>query len=175
MQEIWLGPIQDIQGRPNLKDNSLRPCLFVLREDKTLNRYDVDTGHLLESVFLSSTRKYAELRLNYSGSQPNVCVKSTKQIEFCKSNDCTHRNCKQTCISLIMFSYPPLTFLCNFEVTQKIFGSSTTTVSENVKKTMQISRKLLHCIGLKSTFIELILQPQLHAFSFLGNCAKSNL
>ena len=113
-----------------MKDNSLRPCLFVLREDKTLNRYDMDSGRHLQSVFLSSTRKYAELRLNYSATQPNVCVKSTKQFEFCKSTNCIHRNCKQTCISLIMFSYAPLKFLANFEVTQKIFGTSST-VSQN--------------------------------------------
>ena len=90
LQEFWIGPIHDTRGRPDLKDNSLRPCLFVLREDKTLSRYDLDSGKLLQSVFLSSHRKYVEIRLNSSRSQPNVCVKSTKQSGFCNNPMCRY-------------------------------------------------------------------------------------
>ena len=87
---MWIGPLHDIRDRPHLKDDSLRPCLFVLREDTTLSRYDVQSGKLLQCVYLSSSRKYVDLRLNYSNIQPNICIKSTKFPGFCDSPACRY-------------------------------------------------------------------------------------
>ena len=71
-----------MNGRPTSYVNyTLRPCQFVLREDKTLTRYDATNGNQLESVFLSSKRKFVELRLD--AGRPNITVKSTKQGGFC--------------------------------------------------------------------------------------------
>ena len=118
-QETWLGPINDERGRPELKNDSLKPSLFVLREDKTLTRYDLRTGQILESHFLFSTRKFTELRLN--AGNPNVLVKSTKLSGFCQETACQHTNCNRICFSFIAFSYPSLKFQAHLEVSETIF------------------------------------------------------
>ena len=119
-QEIWCGPINDERGRPDLKDDSLKPSLFVLREDNTLTRYDLDTGVPLQSVFLSSRRKFVDLRLN--ANHPNVVVKSTKQTGFCSSDTCDHKTCNKTKFCFITFTYRPLRFEAHLQVTPDIFG-----------------------------------------------------
>ena len=48
-----------------------------------------------------------------------------------------------------MFSYPPLSFLANFEVTQKIFGANT--VSQNLQKE---SATIMEIALFASTFFE---------------------
>lgn len=125
MQEVWCSPINDERGRPSLKDptSSLRPSLFVLREDKTLSRYDVQTGQLHQSLYLSSERKFVELSLNAQG-QANVVLKSTKLKGFCQNPSCHHTTCNKTCIAFILFSYPELKFLAHLEISQNVFGST---------------------------------------------------
>ena len=114
-----MGPISDERGRPDLKCNSLKPSLFVLREDKTLTRYDLQTGQILESHFLFATRKFTELRLN--AGNPNVLVKSTKNSGFCQESGCQHTNCNRICFSFIAFSFPSLKFQAHLEVSQSVF------------------------------------------------------
>ena len=108
MQEAWIGAINDERGRPHLKSDSLKPSLFVLREDKTLTRYDLKTGQILESHFLSSDRKFTSVNLNCGN--PNVLVKSTKQSAS-----------RIPSFSFITFTYPTLKFQAHVEVSQDIF------------------------------------------------------
>ena len=119
--------MNDERGRPDLREDwsSLKPCQFVLRsQDKsiesTLTRYDLSNGNQLQSVFLSSKRKFTELRLD--AGRPNITVKSNKQTGFCHRDGCDHRKCNKTCISFITFSYPTLKFIGHLEVSQEAFG-----------------------------------------------------
>jgi len=124
-QELWSGPMNDERGRPDLRGedkSSLRPCQFVLREDKTLTRYDVSNGNCLESAFLSSKRKFMELR--FDAGRPNITVKSTQKSGFCNEDSCDHKKCNKTCIAFITFSYPRLKFLAHLEISQEAFGAT---------------------------------------------------
>ena len=112
LQEAWIGAINDERGRPSLKSDSLKPSLFVLREDKTLTRYDLKTGQTLESHFLSSTRKFTLLTLNCGN--PNVLVKSTKQ-------SVSQEFGTRTIFSFITFTFPTLKFQAHIEISQDIF------------------------------------------------------
>ena len=93
-----------------------------MRDDKTLTRYDVSNGNCLESVFLSSKRKFMELRLD--AGRPNITVKSTQKSGFCNEDSCDHKKCNKTCIAFITFSYPRLKFLAHLEISQEAFGAT---------------------------------------------------
>ena len=114
--------MNDERGRPEMKDDSLKPTLFVLREDRTLHRYDLETGQTFQSLFLSSDRKFVELRLN--AHHPNVVIKSTKQTGFCHSDTCQHTTCNKTKLAFITFTHRPLKFEAHLEITQDIFGTN---------------------------------------------------
>ena len=76
--------MNDERGRPDLRDDrsSLRPCQFVLRENRTLTRYDVSNGNELESVFLSSKRKFIEVSRKKMYDTYGIVIPCKKLILF---------------------------------------------------------------------------------------------
>ncbi len=124
-QDTWISEINDEIGRPSTNHHSLRPSIFILLGDNTLNRLDLKTAAILDQVHLGTKQKFVALSISYDSPLINIVVKSTKQPKFCQNGpDCPsgiYCNRNRISISLIAFSFPPLRFVAHLEIPAELF------------------------------------------------------
>ena len=75
LQEIWISPLVGEATAP-LEGNQQRPALIVLRDDNTLNVYNVENGVEMASVYLGNSAKFKEMSCNQETA--SIVVKSTR-------------------------------------------------------------------------------------------------
>ena len=122
--EAWVNPVPT--GLiPPLKNNSHRPSLFILRDNSTLYRHDIDTGVLYEKVFLARDRKFVGMTCDFESSRIYIRSSPPKRV---------YPGIKDIVMSIVVLQYPPLQFVGQFEIRKSIFGGKITgaEVSQNL-------------------------------------------
>ncbi|XP_013084638.2 DDB1- and CUL4-associated factor 17-like [Biomphalaria glabrata] len=120
------GKIEDgliMEGLPETVDlphQGYKGCLFAINSDNFLFRVDLESGQVLEEVYLGdSSVKFRRLQWNTIDESFIVC--STKKCQQINGRAPESGDIMQ----LVVLSCMPLEFICKFSITKKIFGKST--------------------------------------------------
>ena len=124
LQEIWISPLVG-DTAPPLESNQQRPALIVLRDDNTLQVYNVESGVLMASVYLGDGVKFKEMSCNQETA--SIVVKSTRH----RPSNATSSNGapRDGVVSFVVFRFPPLKLLVHFVLCKSVFGVSVTDAS----------------------------------------------
>ena len=120
-QEIWISPLVGEVTAP-LEGNQQRPALIVLRDDNTLNVYNVESGVEMASVYLGVGIKFKEMSCNQETA--SIVVKSTRH----RPSNASGMLCDGV-VSFVVFQFPPLKLLVRFVLRKGVFGVSVTDAS----------------------------------------------
>ncbi|KAH9504370.1 hypothetical protein Btru_063435 [Bulinus truncatus] len=142
MKKTRSGKIEDgllMEGMPetvNLPFQGYKGCLFAINVDNFLFRVDLETGHVLEEVYISdSSVKFRRLQWNTIDESFLIC--STKKYQ--QNNGRLGE--PGEVMQLALMSCMPLDFLCKFSITKQIFGKdvSDATIFLNILVVMHTS------------------------------------
>ena len=107
-----------------LEGNQQRPALIVLRDDNTVNVYNVETGVTMTSVYLGDSAKFKEMSCNQETA--SIVVKSTRHRP---SSSAPADETLRDVVSFVVFRFPPLKLLVHFVLRKGVFGVSVTDAS----------------------------------------------
>ena len=161
LQEIWISPLVGEATAP-LEGNQQRPALIVLRDDNTLNVYNVENGIEMASVYLGNSAKFKEMSCNQETA--SIVLKSTRHRPSNAPGPRTVRE-GDGVVSFVVFRFPPLKLLVHFVLRKGVFGVSVTDAS--IHQNLLV---VMHSDGqIKAYSLEYILEnvsPQRRAQSF---------
>ncbi|CAL1531038.1 unnamed protein product [Lymnaea stagnalis] len=108
-----------MEGTPetvSLPHKGYRGCLLALNNKNLLIRIDIESGHILEEVYVGSTHlKFRKILWNVFDESFLLCSNKLLPSERQSSHS-------QPFMQLVVMSCMPLDFICKFPLTKQIFG-----------------------------------------------------
>ncbi|XP_074661841.1 DDB1- and CUL4-associated factor 17-like [Tubulanus polymorphus] len=108
---------------------SSRPCQYALKANNRLVRYDVDSGLLLESVFLAPLSRCKFLHIAWAKEGYQLELRSKQSNQYQQRESGVAGNVVQT---IAILSVYPLEFVAMMEITKEVFGPTVTDVIVSV-------------------------------------------